>query len=311
MQHFLLSLLAFVTLFSSDLCSQNTLYQQYIEKYSTLAVEQMKRHGVPASITLAQGLLESGAGTSELAKKANNHFGIKTGGIWKGAVYYKDDDYKNEAFRKYNRIEDSFEDHSLFLKTRSRYASLFQLSPTDYKGWANGLKAAGYATNPAYGKQLISLIEIYQLYQYDNAPILIASTKEKKTPSKSSKNFGKQLNFGEMREIRQCNQTYYIRAKASDSFESISHVTGVSVKKLRQYNEVDKYYILSKGEPVYLEKKRKHVDFRLKGKIHVITQGESMHSISQFYGIRMASLYKMNSLSTDYKASVGKRLILE
>ena len=132
-----------------------------------MAIDQMNRYGIPASITLAQGLLESGAGTSMLAQKANNHFGIKVGGTWTGPYVTKDDDRQGERFRKYESVEESFEDHSRFLAERQRYASLFNLDPTDYRGWAHGLKEAGYATNPEYAKKLISLIDIYKLHEFD------------------------------------------------------------------------------------------------------------------------------------------------
>jgi LysM repeat protein len=139
---------------------------QYIDKYKTIAIEEMNAFGIPASITIAQGLYESGAGNSELARVANNHFGVKVGLSWNGKVYYKDDDERNDAFRVYNSVEESFRDHSNFLKKRN-YAALFQLDITDYKGWARGLKKAGYATNPQYPEIIISIIEKYNLQQYD------------------------------------------------------------------------------------------------------------------------------------------------
>ena len=141
-------------------------YLNYIERYKGMAIDQMLRYKIPASITLAQGLLESGAGTSTLARKANNHFGIKCGRAWKGPYVLQDDDERNEKFRKYRSVEESYEDHSRFLQ-QARYSSLFDLSPKDYKGWARGLKRCGYATNPRYASLLIDLIERYDLDQYD------------------------------------------------------------------------------------------------------------------------------------------------
>lgn len=155
-------------LLSLPLSAQNAAYRSYINRYAPWAVEQMKEHGIPASITLAQGLLESNAGQSELARKANNHFGIKTGGTWRGPYVLKDDDRRGEKFRKYRSARESYEDHSQFLRTRPRYASLFRLKKTDYEGWARGLKKAGYATNPRYANLLIDLIERYDLAQYDH-----------------------------------------------------------------------------------------------------------------------------------------------
>jgi len=139
---------------------------QYIDKYKSIAIQEMNAFGIPASITIAQGLYESGAGNSELARVANNHFGVKAGLTWNGKVYYKDDDNRNDAFRVYNSVEESFRDHSNFLKKKN-YAALFQLDITDYKGWARGLKKAGYATNPQYPEILIGIIEKYNLQQYD------------------------------------------------------------------------------------------------------------------------------------------------
>ena len=145
---------------------RNTLYNKYIKEYAPLAIEQMDKYKIPASITLAQGLLESGAGRSVLARKSNNHFGIKCHG-WPGGKVYHDDDEKGECFRAYRKVEDSYEDHSQFLKNGPRYAFLFKLKITDYKGWAKGLKKAGYATDRSYANRLITIIEDYELYKYD------------------------------------------------------------------------------------------------------------------------------------------------
>jgi flagellum-specific peptidoglycan hydrolase FlgJ len=141
---------------------------QYIDRFKAIAIQEMNLYGIPASITLAQGLFESGSGNGELARVANNHFGIKCTPTWDGKTYYKDDDNPNDCFRVYDKAEDSFRDHSLFLKKRKNYASLFVLDPTDYKGWAKGLKKAGYATNPNYPSLLINIIQKYNLDQYDN-----------------------------------------------------------------------------------------------------------------------------------------------
>ena len=148
--------------------AQTDPYTAYIERYKSLAVQQMYKYGIPASITLSQGLLESGAGKSLLAAKANNHFGIKAGPSWTGPVMLKDDDAVGEKFRVYPNVLASYEDHSLFLSRGRRYASLFTLERDDYKGWAHGLKSAGYATNPRYAHLLIGLIERYGLHRYDH-----------------------------------------------------------------------------------------------------------------------------------------------
>ena len=151
----------------ADAQSRSKQYEAYIKEYREIAVEEMKRYHIPASITLAQGLLESGAGQGTLARKSNNHFGIKCGSDWDGKTVKHDDDARNECFRVYKNAKDSYRDHSKFLAERSRYASLFELKITDYKGWARGLKKAGYATNPRYAEQLIGIIELYDLHKYD------------------------------------------------------------------------------------------------------------------------------------------------
>ena len=145
--------------------NRNQAYLSYIDQYYKLAIKQQKEHNIPASIVLAQGLLESGAGLSDFAKQSNNHFGIKCNNDWTGATIYHDDDSKGECFRKYDKVLDSYEDHALFLKNRQRYAFLFYLSSSDYEGWAHGLKKAGYATDPTYAFKLISIIEDYNLHR--------------------------------------------------------------------------------------------------------------------------------------------------
>lgn len=226
---FIISLLA-LTLSFSQLSAQrkNKAYIDYIEKYSSLAVKHQKQYGIPASITLAQGLLESGAGRSELARMSNNHFGIKCHSDWKGKRVYYDDDKKDDCFRKYNKPEDSFEDHARFLK-RARYASLFELKVTDYRGWAKGLKRCGYATDKSYANKLIQTIELYELYKYDRRsfkpirakdllPVIVAN------PHPVYRSWG----------------LLYVEARDGDSLESIAKEFGFSVKKLAKYNEVPK-----------------------------------------------------------------------
>ena len=163
----LFSVLLLSSSFEVQAQKRNKIYEDYIKKYREIAVHEMKKHHIPASITLAQGLLESGAGRGELARKANNHFGIKCGGRWNGRTVRHDDDARNECFRAYKNAEDSYKDHSKFLRDGARYQFLFDLKITDYKGWAKGLKNAGYATDPKYAYRLINLIELYDLYEYD------------------------------------------------------------------------------------------------------------------------------------------------
>lgn len=273
---------------------QKSNYEKYIDKYHHYATDQMKRYGIPASITLAQGLLESSAGTSYLARKANNHFGIKVGGGWKGPYVIQSDDLPNDRFRVYRSVKASYEDHSLFLYGKPRYADLFKLSQKDYKGWAHGLKKAGYATNPRYAYLLIDLIERYDLTQYDKKG---GKRNQKKNPLDD-------------RVIRMCNESFYLIAEEGDTYKSLSKIVGKSERKLRKYNEVDKNYSLEPGDVVYLEKKEKKADKSHKKKYHAVRVGESMHSIAQRYGMRMETLYKINRKSPGYLPKCGDLLLI-
>lgn len=280
--------------------AQQSLYERYIKKYADMAVEQMKCYGVPASITLAQGLLESAAGTSTLATKGNNHFGIKCGSSWTGPYMLMTDDAPNEKFRVYESVEESYEDHSKFLKKNRRYASLFLLNPTDYEGWAKGLRKAGYATNPSYATSLIDIIEKYHLQAYDKG--------ERKHHRANTEQEKLQTKAGKKHQVRKCNGQYYIVAQASDTYQSLAQLMGTKEKKLRQYNDVDEKYNLREGDIVYLGKKAKRADRSMKRKYHVMEEGESLYSISQRFGIRLSSLCKMNPISQDYHFKVGDEI---
>ena len=280
MKRYLISLLTIFVCLVLQAQTRNKQYESYIKQYRDLAVEEMKKYRIPASITLAQGLLESGAGQSTLARKSNNHFGIKCGSDWRGKTVSHDDDARGECFRAYKHPQQSYEDHSKFLANRPRYASLFKLDITDYKGWARGLKKAGYATNPRYAEQLIGIIELYDLHKYD-----------------------KKGGLKWMKENPNPHQTYianglvYIVVRAGDSWKSISKELDISQKKLRKYNDLYKGYALQVGDILYLEKKN-----RKAGKehiVHVLRAGESMYSISQKYGIRLKNLYKLNKMDED------------
>ena len=258
-------------------------YEDYIKKYRELAVEEMRRYHIPASITLAQGLLESGAGQSTLARKSNNHFGIKCGSDWSGKTVRHDDDARNECFRAYKHPRQSYEDHSKFLVGRPRYASLFKLKITDYKGWARGLKKAGYATNPRYAEQLIGIIELYDLHQYDRKDALKFL---KKNPNPHQPYIS--------------NGLLYIVVRAGDTWKSISKEFDISQKKLRKYNDLYKGYELQPGDILYLEKKNRKA--QKEHIVHVLRAGESMYLISQKYGIRLKNLYKLNKMDADEPA---------
>lgn len=279
----------------------NQVYQNYIDQYKDLAIEEMLRYRIPASITLAQGLFESAAGRSDLVRQGNNHFGIKCHN-WLGPTQYHDDDAKGECFRVYSNAKESYEDHSKFLANNSRYARLFQLSTTDYKGWAHGLKACGYATNPQYAYKLIQIIELYRLNDYDKAKSY------NKFMAKHSGNDQPVNAEGLLHPIYIFNDNYYLVAREGDSFKSIGKEVGISWRKLAKYNERDKHDILHKGDIIYLKKKRKKAPKQYKKRPHVVKAGESMYLISQKYGIRMKSLYKMNHLSADFQIYPGAKL---
>ncbi len=279
----------------------NQLYQTYIDQYKDLAIEEMLKYHIPASITLAQGLFESSAGRSDLSTRGNNHFGIKCHG-WTGRSMSKDDDAVGECFRVYENARESFEDHSKFLAKNTRYARLFQLDQTDYRGWANGLKACGYATNPNYARKLIDLIELYKLWQYDKA-----HNYDKFMAERSGNDRPVSVDSG-LHPIHMFNKNYYIVAREGDTFKSIGKETGLSYRKLASYNERNRKDVLHAGEIVYLKKKRRSAPKDYKKRPHVVKAGESMYMISQYYGIRLKNLYKKNHLKPDHQIRVGEVL---
>lgn len=282
---------------------RNSAYNNYIKEYSDLAVEQMKRYKIPASITLSQGLLESGAGQSSLAKRSNNHFGIKCGSNWSGRSVRANDDAPNECFRAYSSVRASYEDHSKFLTGNRRYASLFNLKQTDYRSWAKGLKQAGYATDKSYATKLISIIEDYELYKYDTKSM------SKSEERKWNKQLKKKPWLANPHDVYIANNIAYVIARDGDTFSYLSGEFGISKRKLAEYNELEKGYTLMDGDIVYLSKKNKK---SLSGAIyHVVRDGDSMHTIAQIYGIRLKNLYKLNKLSEDYVPEVGERIYLK
>lgn len=308
---YILIILVFVALSSSALppVKWNQRYQRYIDKYKDIAIYEMLQHGIPASITLAQGVLESGAGESELTRKGNNHFGIKCHD-WTGPTTYHDDDETGECFRVYQSALESYEDHSRFL-CRSRYQRLFSLSRTDYKGWARGLKACGYATNPKYAQLLIDIIECYNLSPLDRAKSYNpANVKSCSAPAgkggrpSSSGNAG----TGVSHEVKMNNRNYYIIVRNGDTFKSIAKEFGISYRKLARYNERDRRDALYPGEIIYFEKKRTKADKKYKKRPHVVRAGESMYDIAQKYGVRLKSLYKKNHLTPANTLHVGDRI---
>lgn len=283
----------------TNLCAQtNPAYLRYIEQYKDIAIEQMELYNIPASITLAQGLFESAAGQSQLSLRSNNHFGIKCGTGWSGRVTYHDDDARGECFRAYSTVRESYEDHSKFLKNRSRYASLFQLRKTDYKGWATGLKKAGYATNPQYANRLIDIIEKYRLFDFDtqsgrhhhhpDTPKLLA---EKKWASIGIS--------GTMREVKLVNGLLAVQARSGETISTIAKEYHIKTKRICKYNDVYDGYRLAEGEWVFLQAKKRYASKEYFRQRYVIKEGDSMHSISQEFGIKLKSLYKMNKLKPE------------
>ncbi|MFZ1688435.1 MAG: glucosaminidase domain-containing protein [Flavobacteriales bacterium] len=285
--------------------------EDYIELWKSVAVEKMKQHGIPASITLAQGLLESGNGNSELAREANNHFGIKCTPDWSGGKSYHDDDRKNDCFRKYRDAADSYEDHSKFLQ-RPRYASLFELRTTDYKGWAHGLKKAGYATDPAYPRKLIELIERYELNKLDegqdiswrkqetsNAGIdgkerSVGRSREKKQKKSRVGDEEVTVNIGQGRLVEKFEgRVKFTRAKAGDSIKKIAADMETMPGWVAGWNDLDKDAALDEGQLVFLSPK---LNKSKRSATHEVRAGDSLWSISQQYGVKLSKLCAYNSL---------------
>ena len=278
----------------------NQLYQTYIDQYKDIAIEEMLRYGIPASITLAQGVFESGAGRSDLAVRGNNHFGIKCHD-WTGERMFHDDDEMGECFRVYSNAKESYTDHSKFLAYNSRYRRLFSLEKTDYRGWAQGLRECGYATNPQYASKLIQLIELYRLHEYEYAKNYDRFRAKRTGDRPVCRELG-------LHPIYVYNKNYYLYAREGDTFKSIGKEIGISYRSIARYNE--RYYkdVLHQGEIVYLKKKQKKALKEFKKHPHIVQPGESMYLIAQKYGIRLASLYKKNKLPEDYEVKVGDKL---
>ena len=317
----------FVLFFALLLCpyfvsaqTRAQLFQAYIEEFSDIAVRQQQRHGIPASIILAQGLLESGVGRSRLAVEANNHFGIKCHG-WTGATIYHDDDEENECFRKYNSVLESFEDHSLFLTSRPHYAFLFELDPLDFRAWAHGLRAAGYATCPYYAYRLIAIIEEFELYRFDRLAIATAqqSTTAQQTASVSQQapqaelvrgriQSGAGISAFEPHQVYRVNRRRFVVARAGDTFGSIADQFGVREQQLLSFNEMPEGARPIVGERVFLQRKRTRAPRGYDS--HVVQPGESLYSIAQTYGIRLLNLFEINNLPLDERAELGMILRL-
>ena len=298
--------------------------EEYIERYKSIAISDMQRYGIPASITLAQGILESDSGNSRLSVQSNNHFGIKCKRDWTGAKVYHDDDEKGECFRSYPTVEDSYRDHAEFLDQSPRYDSLFAYGPTDYKSWARGLKAAGYATAPDYAQRLIRVIEDNQLYLLDrpDGNKLYSSRKrgegkfEKQAPSDhrapsggaiDPDNYQVTVNAHSGYKVYMANGVHYVLTKPGDTFEQIGELFRVSARNLRKFNEAaDQQAQPAAYEPLYIERKKRR--WTGASGIHVCHEGETLHSVAQIYGIRRQSLRKLNRLHPDAVLAEGQQL---
>ena len=293
--------------------------EEYVEKYKAIAIAHMERYGIPASITMAQGILESDSGNSHLSRSSNNHFGIKCKKSWKGDRVYHDDDAKGECFRAYPSVEASYEDHADFLDQSPRYDSLFAYPSDDYRRWARGLKAAGYATAPDYAERLVKIIESMKLYLLDkengNKIYSAAKTATENTEQWWESNTAtsdEQINPNAFRVtvnahngygVYRTNHTFYIVAKEGDTYESLGAIFDISPKMLRKINDKTKGATLAKGEIVYIEPKKSHWQGNMMQ--HKLVRDESLYDLSQSYGIKLKALAKMNKLSVDEKLKKG------
>ena len=304
------------------LMAQRITPEDYIETYKDIAMREMREHKIPASITLAQGILESGAGNSALAREAKNHFGIKCHKGWEGDTYIMDDDEKNECFRKYDNAEESFVDHSLFLTTRSRYAALFELEITDYEGWAKGLKAAGYATNPKYAQLLIDRINLYDLTKYDQIA-LGKMADDNKVPDIAPEDELLELAFSpdnrsafkladmthEKRFIYENNGVRFVFAKEGETPEQLAVACGIKLKKLCRYNLLQHpdEMVFHSGDVVYVSRLRCG---NWKAKKHIVEEGESLRDVALRFGVTPKCIMSKNSLSEDTRLKAGQELWL-
>jgi LysM repeat protein len=292
----------------------------YIARYKDLAISEMQRTGIPAAITLAQGIHETDAGTSDLVRKSNNHFGIKCKDDWSGPTVSHDDDARGECFRKYDAPEQSYKDHSDFLKTRSNYASLFKLDPTDYEGWAYGLKKAGYATNPKYAQILIKLIQDYNLEDYtlialgkmtpkdlaknDNGGNIIEAknVEEKKTEAVRAASIQPNYPSGEFK----INDTRVIYVKKGSSYLEIAQRYEIPLTKLFEFNDLKPLEVTATDQLVFVQRKRKTGEHEF----HVVQPGEDVYAIAQTEAIRLESLLEYNNLTGGMQPAVGETLSL-
>jgi len=315
----LISCKTYKPLASSAISAQSV--SDYVNQYKDLAISEMRRTGIPASITLAQGIIESDCGRSTLAREANNHFGIKCHDDWTGPTVRHNDNKRNECFRKYKMAEESFYDHSDFIKSGSRYYFLFDNKPTDYKAWAHGLKKAGYATNPDYANMLIRTIEENDLWAYDSGnktpPKMFPDSTTAKVPNKISDDSSKkyvQLSdrnttiSARVPRIMEKNRIQYIIVKDGDSREKLENEFQLLRWELPKYNEVKSDFVPEPGQILYLQPKRDKA--QAGEEYYTATNGDTMYNISQQYGIKLKKLYEMNRMTEGSEPEAGKKIWL-
>lgn len=287
--------------------------EEYIARYKNIAIAHMERYGIPASITMAQGILESDCGNSRLSRTSNNHFGIKCKKSWKGERVYHDDDAKGECFRSYPSVEESYLDHAEFLDSSPRYDSLFAYPATDYRSWARGLKAAGYATAPDYAQRLIKIIEDNRLYLLDEdngsrryASYIAAASGDdaaREFESQSTASSDELVNPDAYRvnirifngyNIYRTNRVYYVVAKEGDTYRSLGVLFHIAERTLRKFNDAPKDATLQKGDVVYIERKKSRWEGN--AQMHTVRHDETLHALAQSYGIRERSLARLNRI---------------
>ena len=297
--------------------AQTLTPEEYIEKYKDIAIREMKRMGVPAAITLAQGLHETDNGNSVLVKKSNNHFGIKCKSSWSGNGVSHDDDAPGECFRTYKTADDSYRDHSNYLRGNERYSFLFQLDPSDYKSWAKGLKKAGYATNPKYPEVLIKNIEKYNLQQYSlaGAKDMPKFDKSKYQDDKEEKievvenaaEDDKEYTVAISESTSRINGSKCIYAKKGTSLLAIATNHDIQLSRLLEFNDMETDGILSKDQPVFLERKEK----KGANNFYVVQAGETLHDVSQKTGVQLEYLATYNQMQKGTVINAGTKLWLQ
>ena len=292
--------------FSNGITAQKRISrEEYIQTYKDWAILDMKKSGIPASIKLAQACLESADGNSQLASKSNNHFGIKCHDNWNGKRAYHNDDARNECFRAYNNPLQSFEDHTIFLTTRSRYQKLFDLNPTNYKAWARGLKDAGYATNPQYPNLLIKIIEENELYLYDQEGG--GASRNRKVSNKTQRS-GVVINPFDVREVKYNNSVKYIDVKVGDTFDGLTQEFKLRDWEIAHYNDIPRNADIRQFRYLYMAPKRNKA--HKNHNTHIVRSDETMHSISHQYGIKLKKLYSLNKMAQEVEPQIGGTLNL-